>query len=151
MMEQKLDIIEGLIEVSATCITCKKVVSALADPGRFPQFLDKVNDPDGHYGPYYCAMEVWSESSHWYRELMQAYLIKDYQYYCDNDFNSSYPNGIDDSGAFKHYQRMRLFHEMSDDRNIPRESAHSAYDEKVHLVRKELYKRASEIIYGGGE
>ena len=50
-----------------------------------------------------------------------------------------------------HMSSSGLIHEMSDDRNIPRESAHSAYDENVHSVRKELYKRASEIIYGGGE
>ncbi len=163
-MEQQLNIIEGLVEVSATCTKCNKVVQALADPGRFTQMIEKLNDPNNKYGEYYTALQIWSESSHWYRELMQAHLINEgliessyadtkhgYGYYCDNCFNRNYPEGIDDSDSFKDLACMQLFDEMLEEHGIPRhlydvkDDSQYAYWQEQH---KALYRRATKIVYG---
>lgn len=162
--EEQFDITEGWIELSACCDTCRRIVSAKADRDRLDKFV-ALCDTVGYWGgPMFAAIDTWTESPHWYRELMCAaatdpdghYYSKKYAnaweegYYCDNCFNPNYLEGIDDSGSFKNYHRTKLFMELMEAER-PGTTADwywSVGDEATRIWRKELWDKAGDQVYG---
>ena len=159
---------EGWIELSACCYNCGRIVSAKADIDRLDKFVamcDTHRHPDNlDYwgGPMFAAIDTWTESPHWYRELMIAavgsinalsypdlYEWSEEDYYCDKCFNDNYPEGIDDSDFFKTYYRTKLFMESMEAEKPGSAKWHWLdMDEATRKWRKELWDKAGDQVYG---
>ena len=156
------DFTEGWAEMSACCSKCRRIVTAKADRDRIDQFIEQFEDPDYRGGPYYAAIEVWTESPHCYRELMQSsicqmveinweFFIPNYlpeDYYCDRCFNPNYPEGIDDQYMFRAFMRAKIFAEsLGGDWDW----SYQGVTETQRRKRKLLWDQATERVYGKAE
>ena len=163
-IQEQFDITEGWTELSAVCYNCGRIVSAKADVDRLDKFV-AMCDTHGHPdnldywgGPMFAAIDTWTESPHWYRELMIAavgsldremYRWSEEDYYCDKCFNDNYPEGIDDSDFFKTYYRTKLFMESMEAEKPGSAKWHwLGMDEATRKWRKELWDKAGDQVYG---
>ena len=153
LFEKDDDFTEGWIELSACCYNCGRIVSAKADIDRLDKFVamcDTHRHPDNlDYwgGPMFAAIDPWTESPHWYRELIlvvtAATRVQDY--YCDTCFNHNYPKGIiETADQLRNHMRCKLFMEEQGD-NASWDF--TTLDESTRLWRKQIWDDVTARVF----
>ena len=155
-MTEEFNITEGWIEMSAQCHKCGKIVSALADPDRLDKYAALQDSVEYWGGPYFIAIDTWTESTQWYRELMiaaatdpdgQHYSMEDY--YCDKCFNPTYLGGVDDVDCFKSHYRTKVFMEsMEAESQGSTRWNFETLNKATREWRLKLWDQATEQVYG---
>ena len=146
-MEEQFDITQDWDDIKATCTACNRIVESKVDPTRIDKFFTLVDDSSYWGGPFHCAIEVWTESPHWYRELIlvatAATRVQDY--YCDTCFNHNYPKGIiETADQLRNHMRCKLFMEEQGD-NASWDF--TTLDESTRLWRKQIWDDVTARVF----